>query len=390
MKDPNYGLKNNDKGVLHELLVAKILHPDNELPGRPPIHEDYVPPKKKTKSKARAETSNDLYHVITALVSPEQLQDHQRIAEFAAEKILEGLRENGHISAENGNSRITNVYWTSKPDDIYKLTGVVDKANSSDIVMAKAPTRTMIETNGGPAQGGELIGISLKIHNEPKTSNLANPGRMSVDKILGVSTDQLEADELARAHVAAEKFGVRTRGIAKTCKGSGARTENAHDSTKNHRELRKVLNKSGLQTKTAITNTWREAMKSYDSREIANTLRTLVNIKPTKIPVYKSTTYGTKNLTHEFGNPVVEMEAILQTHKGYIHINPKEKGTTINIYGRKDDKGKPIPIGKLTSKYGSSTIFTGVVATVQGWTKTSKKSITFEAIEYAKQLHGYQ
>lgn len=396
--DPNYGLGNDAKGKLHEILVGHFLmhgtehgHPSNFQPSNSSLPKFPERPSaggvKEKKSRAIADTAAGLHDALKKRLSPENYNHHVRIAKFAAAGILKGLADEGHISAGNkGNSRITNVHWTSRPADIERLSGVADKANNADIVVKKRKkdngTDLAVETNHGPANGGEHIGISLKIHNEKKESTLANPGRGTLDSTFHINTDNEEQKALEAAHHAAAHYGINTRVLAKKA---------AHDTIKKHAGIREIMKPATDDALHAITNKIRNRVAGLNPYHTANLLRKAANIKPTAMKLYKSATYGTHTLSHSFENPMVEMDAILKQHEGHVRVEPsKKKTTTVNFIGKNDPKtGKPTPIGKLSVKYGSSTPHTGIVGVLQGWSAGSKSSISPAAKEWAKRKHGY-
>lgn len=392
-EDPNYGLKNDDKGKLHELLVGHFLmhgtahhDPDSFAPTKSmpkfaqrPIATNTI--KKEKKSKSQFDTPEKLHAGIKSKLTHEQYSNHIRIAKFAAEHIKKGLEDAGHLSKnpQSNSGRISNVYWTSRPADIERLHGSPDPANTSDIVVEKKkknPTaggrKLVVETDGGPKEGGEHIGISLKIHNEPKTSTLANPGRGTMDSAFLhnyhiKNTDAIEKTAINAAHAAAKSHGIDTSKMSK---------KEAHDSIKiggkagskaeSIREKYHSIAKNSLEN---VAQTYRNAMSTYNGYHLGNLLRKVANVKPTAMKMYKSATFGTNNLTHSFSNPAVEMESILKQHEGHIKV-AKGGGTNIRFTGKDN-----LPIGNLAIKYGSSTPHTGIVGTLQGWTASAKHSV---------------
>lgn len=413
VEDPNYGLKNDDKGKLHELLVGHFLmhgtkhdDPDTHSPSRalPKFPQRPIPaaggPKEK-KSKAAADTPEGLHKAIRSKLSPENYGHHVRIAKFAADKIKAGLEDAGHLSKDpsSNQGRITNVHWTSRPADIERLHGHADPANTSDIVvqkkakklpMSKAKTKPQkgitVETDGGPKEGGEHIGISLKIHNEPKPSTLANPGRGSMDAAFLShtnikNTDKFEKHSIETAHNAAAKHGIDTRSMSKLA---------AHNATKingpNPKKAAKIRDEVHPVAKAnlgKIADTYKTALASYHPIHLGNVLRKIANVKPTSMKMYKSATYGTKNLTHHFDNPAVEMESILKQHEGHIRV-VQDKGANIKFVGKNN-----LPIGNIAIKHGSSTPHTGVVGTLQGWASGAKASVSPEIKKATAKKLGY-
>lgn len=388
VEDPNYGLENDAKGKLHELLVGHFLmhgtehdHPDHtptsllpKFPQRPTNTEG----KKEKKSRAVADTPEGLHDHIKKSISQTNYMHHVRIAKFAANKIKEGLQEAGHLSkdSKSNSGRITNVHWTSRPADIARLHGSSDPANTSDIVVEKKKRKKslVVETDYGPKNGGEHIGISLKIHNEPKQSSLANLGRGSLDKLFHVNTDQIEKKAINAAHDAAAVYGIDTKSMSK---------KQAHATIKRNINVKETYKDQARKGLTSITDKYKTALENINSHHLANKLRLIANVKPTKMKMYKSATYGTTNLSHSFHNPAVEFESILKQHAGHIKIG-KSSDSVIKFTGKQN-----IPLGTLAIKYNSSTPHTGVVGVLQGWSSSAKHSVTPETHELVAKKLGY-
>lgn len=410
-EDPNYGLANDDKGKMHELLVGHFLMhgtnhdnpsthvPQRALPKFPQRPAGKIAGKKETKSKAVTEDPEELHDHIKAKLSPDNYGHHVRIAKFTAHHILKGLEEGGHISSDpkSNSKRITNVHWTSRPSDIQKLHGSADPANTSDIVLQKKAAKLpmskgrdkkkglVVETDGGPKEGGEHIGISLKIHNSPKTSTLANPGRGSMDSTFlshakVKNTDRFENQALEAAHAAAEAHGVKTRSMSKIAAHKAIKIGGTSKKAEKIRDQYHPAAKAALDK---IAGTYRDSMMQHNPHHLGNLLRKIANVKPTSMKMYKSATYGTSNLTHHFDNPSVEMESILKQHEGHIKVE-KGSGTSIRFSGKNGT-----PIGSIAVKYGSSTPHTGVVGSMQGWSAGAKASVEPHVKKEVAKKMGY-
>ena len=389
--DPNYGLGNDDKGKLHEILVGHFLihGTDHDHPGKAPASSSPKFPQrpaveggKKEKNKAKAETPEGLHDLIKSKISHGDYMHHVRIAKFATNKIKDGLAEAGHISKnpKSNSGKITAVHWTSRPVDIEKLYGEKDAGNTSDLVVKKRNKRNLVvETDNGPHHGGDYIGLSLKIHNEPKTSTLANPGRGSMDAQFlshehNTNTDHFEKSAIAAAHKAAAIHGIDTTIMSK---------KKAHDTIKRNGNITNIYKDHAKKQLDNIASTYKTALRKRNPHHLANTLRKIANVKPTKMKMYKSATYGTNNLTHSFHNPAVEFESILDQHQGHIKVG-ESKGTTIRFVGKDNT-----PLGHLSIKYGSSTPHTGVVGSLQGWSAAARNSVSKETHSKISKKMGY-
>lgn len=332
--DKNYGLSNDDKGKLHEILTSHFLlygtgHNDpaeisDPFPKRP---DREIPGKRKTECRGRANNASDLHEIIRSKLNDENYQYHLNTARFAAENIL-----------EKSQLKIDNVYWTSNALDIEKLYGAPDPGNKSDIV---------IESNN------EFIGISLKIMNAPKLTNRNNAGRGTIDSLIGVCTAHYEQNALDTAVKLAEEHGIDVCSMTK---------QEAHNNTKKHPVISKKLKLTKRKNLVSITKTYRDHFIDLDEHETAECFKTLVDVHPTAMRTYISTTYGTKKHTHSFVNPENELNRILNFHKDHMKV-PEGKGSSIRFLGKDD-----IPIGRLNVKFGSSTPYTGIVGILQGYT----------------------
>lgn len=174
-------LENDDKGKMHELLLAKYLHPDTKLP-----------------EHHRSESEND-EHAGT----PQQVHDRlkKKIGEGAyneiddhakqtAEHIKKHLEQAGHTG--NGN-HIGQVFWTSnadkpnKPGDHEKTTGVKDVNSNADLI---------VRTHDKNGKTTGHVGVSAKYgSNKP---NYRNPGLESMEKTAGLPRGSMKA--LTDAH----------------------------------------------------------------------------------------------------------------------------------------------------------------------------------------------
>jgi len=165
--------ESDDKGKLHELLLAKYLHPDTRLPDH-----------------HRSESDN-LDHAGT----PEQVHDRlkQKVGEGAyneidshakqtAAEIHKHLKDNGHVGGANGH-HIGNVFWTSNADkantagDHEKTTGVKDVNSNADLIVR-------FHDKNGKTAGH--FGVSAKYGSQEP--NYRNPGIDAMEKMAGIKS----------------------------------------------------------------------------------------------------------------------------------------------------------------------------------------------------------
>lgn len=384
--DPNYGLKNDDKGKLHELLVGHFLmhdtdheNPDCCLPTSLPRFPLKPSRKLKKKSKAKFSTPEELHELIRLSISSENYNNHIRIAKFTAKNIKKELETAKLISIDkNLNSgKISNIFWSSNPGDVEFILGKKDESNTSDLVLTIKKRFLVVEIDGGE----EFVGLSLKLYNEFKPTNLANCGRGSIDKILNIDTSHFEQAAVEHAHRAAEKYEINTRNLTKKQAHDTIKINSNNSFTKEIRELYYYHAKEQLNN---ITEDYFKKIKSMNSSDIGEILVTIANVKPTIMKMYKSETYGTDKLTHSFENPFIQIASILHKHKKYINVTKEANSPNIKFRGK--DK---VSIANLNLKYQSSTPFTGVIGIFQGWNSSVKQTIDLKTKKEIQSKFGY-
>jgi len=143
-------LGNNDKGVLHELLVGKHL-----LGGKHMVHhpgKDGITPKEQ----------HDIYK---SKMSAEEYNSANKRAKAAAEHLKKHIESQGHT--------VHDVHWTSKPGDLEKSTGIkaTQKQDASDIVIHSKNEKGLVKHHG----------VSLKVTDSTsKHIGVSNPGMESM------------------------------------------------------------------------------------------------------------------------------------------------------------------------------------------------------------------
>lgn len=176
-------VENDDKGKMHELLLAKFLHPHPE--GQLPEHH-------------RSESEND-EHAGTPYQVHERLrkkmgEDAYRQIEAHAKQTAGHIKKHLEAAGHTGNGHhIGQVFWTSNADkpnkegDHEKTTGVKDVNSNADIILR-------IHDKDGKHVGH--VGVSAKYgSNEP---NYRNPGLESMEKTAGIEKGSLK--KLGEAH----------------------------------------------------------------------------------------------------------------------------------------------------------------------------------------------
>ena len=182
-------LESDDKGKLHELLLAKYLHPNQTLPEH---HRSF------SENDEHAGTPEQVHDRLMKKIGGAAYNEIDSHASQTARALKDDLEKHGHIG--NG-VHIGDVHWTSNPDkanvagDHEKTTGVKDVNSNADLIV------TLHDKEGKPVG---FHGISAKYGSQEP--NYRNPGLDSLEKIAKLPPGNLTAP--LKHHTAAmEKLG---------------------------------------------------------------------------------------------------------------------------------------------------------------------------------------
>lgn len=163
--------KNDDKGKLHELLLAKHLHPKNELPSHHRSESD---------NPDHAGTPNQVHEKLKKKMSEHEYSQIDNHAKQTAKAVMDHLKKKGHIPKDHV---IHDIHWTSNRDtekkagDHEKTTGTKDVNSNADLII------THRHKNDKKAQNKQFIGVSAKYGSQKP--NYKNPGLESLEKHVG-------------------------------------------------------------------------------------------------------------------------------------------------------------------------------------------------------------
>lgn len=160
----------DDKGKLHELLLAKYLHPDQKLPEH---HRSM------SEIEGHAGTPQQVHDKLKNKIGEEAYNEIDSHAQSTAKATIEHLKKNGHISKD---INIGDVHWTSnrdmpnKPGDHEKTTGVKDVNSNADLILT-------LHDKKGNIVGYHGISAKYGTNKEP---NYKNPGMDTLEKMSGM------------------------------------------------------------------------------------------------------------------------------------------------------------------------------------------------------------
>lgn len=159
---------NDDKGKMHELLLAKYLHPEQRLPEH---HRSF------SDNDEHAGTPDQVHDRLKEKIGKAAYNEIDGHAQQTARAIKRHFETNGH---QNTGENISNVFWTSnrdtagKPGDHEKTTGVKDQNSNADLI-------ARITDKAGNIKH---VGVSAKYGS--REPNYANPGLESLEKHAGM------------------------------------------------------------------------------------------------------------------------------------------------------------------------------------------------------------
>jgi hypothetical protein len=163
--------KNDDKGKLHELLLAKHLHPKKQLPSH---HRS------ESENPDHAGTPTQVHDKLKKKMSEHEYNQIDHHAKQTAKAVMDHLKEKGHIPKDHV---VHDIHWTSNRDtekkagDHEKTTGTKDVNSNADLII------THRHKSDKKAEHKHFIGVSAKYGSQKP--NYKNPGLESLEKHAG-------------------------------------------------------------------------------------------------------------------------------------------------------------------------------------------------------------
>jgi hypothetical protein len=185
-------VSNDDKGKLHELLLAKHLHPTGNLP------EHFRATSEESKTKGHAGTPSEVHDRIAERIGEEAYNEIDQHAKSTAAAVKKNLKDRGVLDKD---TTIGNVHWTSnrdtakKPGDHETLTGVKDVNSNADMMLTLHRHGKIVGYHGISAKYGSL-----------KKPNYKNPGAATLEDMAGLRKGRIE-EIMQPHHNLMEKIG---------------------------------------------------------------------------------------------------------------------------------------------------------------------------------------
>jgi len=374
-------VESDDKGKLHELLLAKYLHPEQRLPEHHRSESD---------NPDHAGTPEQVHKKLQEKIPPAAYDEIDRHAKQSAEAFKQSLKDQGHIGEH---AHIGDVHWTSnadkpnKPGDHEKTTGVKDVNSNADLILT-------LKDKEGKTVG--YHGISAKYGSQEP--NYRNPGLDALEKTAKLPTgtlaapmqhhndameklgytgsadqkniqtkiDEMPIEDIRKKHaegVAAIEAGKKLSGKKKIMHEHLEKFIQAHDALpekqqeafrQQARQRAKIARDSNLAARTEMTQSFAQGLAQHKPEELANIIRQ--NVSPnTHIP---HTVVHSKVKENGDAESVIKpMHSLADEHLSRfkpesLYVAPG-KGTSVTIKGKDAKTDKPVVAARYTIKSSS-------------------------------------
>jgi hypothetical protein len=374
-------VESDDKGKLHELLLAKYLHPEQRLPEHHRSESD---------NPDHAGTPEQVHKKLQDKIPPAAYDEIDRHARQSAEAFKQSLKDQGHIG---DHAHIGDVHWTSnadkpnKPGDHEKTTGVKDVNSNADLILT-------LKDKEGKTVG--YHGISAKYGSQEP--NYRNPGLDALEKTAKLPTgtlaapmqhhndameklgytgsadqkniqtkiDEMPIEEIRKKHaegLAAMQAGKKLSGKKKIMHEHLEKFIQAHDALpekqqeafrQQARQRAKIARDSNLAARTEMTQSFAQGLAQHKPEELANIIRQ--NVSPnTHIP---HTVVHSKVKENGDAESVIKpMHSLADEHLSRfkpesLYVAPG-KGTSVTIKGKDAKTDKPVVAARYTIKSSS-------------------------------------
>ena len=380
-------VESDDKGKLHELLLAKYLHPEQKLPEH---HRSF------SDNPDHAGTPEQVHEKLMEKIPKAAYDEIDRHAKQSAEAFKQSLKDNGHL---NDNTHIGNVHWTSnadkegKPGDHFKTVkdangnGVSDPNSNADLIV------TLHDKEGKPVG---YHGISAKYGSQEP--NYRNPGLDALEKTAKLPTgtlaapmqhhtdameklgytgsadqrniqtkiDEMPMEDIRKKHaegLAAIQAGKKLSGKKKIMHEHLEKFIQAHDALPEKKQMAfeqqakqraETARASNLAARTQMTQSFAAGLAKHKPEELANIIRQ--NVSPnTYIP--HTVVHSKVKESGEAESVVKPMHSLADEHLAQfkpdsLHVVPG-KGTSVTIKGIHAKTGKPVVAARYTIKSSS-------------------------------------
>lgn len=345
-------LLSDDKGKLHELLLAKHLNPTGKLPSH-----------WRSKSEEYGGTPTQVHARLKKKVGAAAYKEIHDHAKNTATAVIEHLHQHGHMK----DHQISNIHWTSNrdsehnPGDHEKTTGVKDKNSNADIIVTLGHRKTGKK---------KFVGISAKYGSQSKP-NLQNSGLDALEKESGAGAGSFtsllkkhneDVEKIGYSGTLKQKHTQYKKDVAEreaykkanNKKTDGFKPSSPEAATRLKRA--EAAEKSLLTARTKMASIHRNALSSKSDSELREIVRKNVSPKTVNPHIIAHTHVQSD------GSAVPHISASENHADNHLnkfsnlHIDKNESGISATIKGvAKEGKnaGKVVPVVTRTFKAGS-------------------------------------
>jgi len=345
------GSVNDDKGKLHELLLAKHLHPKKKLP-------DHF--RSESENPEHAGTPEQVHNKLKDKMGKNAYDAVDNHAKSTAAAVLAYLKKHGGLPDGH---EITNVHWTSNRDtekkegDHEKLTKKKDVNSNADIILTSTHTKTGAKAHhpisakyGAHKPNYKNAGLdSLEKQAAHKTGTYTNiqKAHEAHSEKLGYSGSQAQKHKQYKEdliHLDREREEHKDSESSKPFKPNHPQAKRAHEAEK-----------SSLDARQKMARAHDKGMARKTDTELRAHIRSQVS-PPTHLPhiIAHSKTRDNGTAESHVDDATHMADAHLdQFHS--LHVKPGS-GITSTIYGTHKKTGRVMPVASQTFKNSSGPV----------------------------------
>ena len=340
--------ENDDKGKLHEILLAKHLHPKKELP------EHF---RSESENPEHAGTPSQVHKKLRDKMGKTEYDKVNKDAEQTAKAVHAHLKKYGGIPDGH---KITGVHWTSNRDtekkagDHEKLVKKKDVNSNADLILTSTHSKTGAVAHhpisakyGSHKPNYKNSGLdSLEKQAGHKTGTYTNiqKAHEQHSEKLGYSGSQAQKHKQYKedkTHLDREMADHKESGSTKPFKPKHPQAKRAH-----------AAEKSGLDARQKMAREHDKGMAKKSDAELRNHIRSQVS-PPTYLPHIIAHSKTKENGTTE--SHVSDASHMADEHLNkFDNLHVKSgSGISSTIYGTHKKTGKVMPVASQTFKASS-------------------------------------
>ena len=349
----------DDKGKLHELLLAKYLHPQEKLPEH---HRSF------SDNEDHAGTPEQVHSKLQQKIPPAAYAEIDRHAKQSAEAFKKHLQDQGHIG---DHAHIGNVHWTSNADKANVAGDQEGKPVGHHGISAKYGSHEPNYRNPGIdalEKTAKLSSGSLGAPMQHHTDAMEKMGYTGSADQRNIQTkiDEMPINDIRQKHaegLADIQAGKKLSGKKKIMHEHLEKFIQAHDalSEKKQGAFRQQASQraetaraSNLAARTQMAQSFAAGMAKHKPEDLANIIRQ--NVSP-NTHIEHTIVHSKVKDSGEAESVIKPMHSLADEHLSQfkpdsLHVVPG-KGISVTIKGIHAKTGKPVVAARYTIKASS-------------------------------------